>query len=125
MMSDLELLRRLGTELTHRPQGAIAPASSAGSAGESGYPAGPTVEDLLIEGLLKVRSKNKGLVRLRPNRAQVEYSRRLYPEEHRAEGAAAGDDDIYCGAIFCPYHHATGNDRGASGAQPGISGGNF
>ncbi len=35
----------------------------------------PTVEDLLIEGLLKVRSKSKGLVRLRPNRAQVEYSR--------------------------------------------------
>src|SRR6185369_17976388 len=62
-MADLELLRRLGTELTHRPQGAIAPAS-------------PAIEDLLIEGLLKVRSKNKGLVRLRPNRAQVEYARR-------------------------------------------------
>jgi hypothetical protein len=63
VMADLELLTRLGTELTHRPQRATAPAS-------------PTIEDLLIEGLLKVRSKNKGLVRLRPNRAQVEYARR-------------------------------------------------
>ena len=35
----------------------------------------PTVEDLMIEGLLKIRSKSKGLVRLRPNRAQGEYSR--------------------------------------------------
>ncbi len=32
------------------------------------------MEDLLIEGLLKVRSKTKGLVSLRPNRAQAEYS---------------------------------------------------
>ena len=32
--------------------------------------------DLLIEGLLKVRNKSKGLVQLRPNRAQMEYSQR-------------------------------------------------
>jgi hypothetical protein len=62
-MADLELLTRLGTELTHRPQRATAPAS-------------PTIEDLLIEGLLKVRSKNKGLVRRLPHRAQGEYARR-------------------------------------------------
>ena len=29
-----------------------------------------TVRDLLIEGLLKVRSKTRGLIWLRPNRAQ-------------------------------------------------------
>jgi hypothetical protein len=34
------------------------------------------VRDLLIEGLLRVRSKARGLVKLRPNRAQQEYRRR-------------------------------------------------
>jgi hypothetical protein len=36
----------------------------------------PTVRDFLIEGWLKVRSKGRGLLLLRPNRAQQEYSRR-------------------------------------------------
>lgn len=57
MKGDLDLLGRLGTVLDHRTLRASA-----------------TVEDLLIEGLLKVRSKTKGLVRLQPNRAQREYS---------------------------------------------------
>ena len=35
-----------------------------------------TVRDLLIEGLLKVRSKTRGLIWLRPNRAQEEFSRK-------------------------------------------------
>ncbi|MGA8490522.1 MAG: terminase [Terriglobales bacterium] len=34
-----------------------------------------TVRDLLIEALLKVRSKTRELIRLRPNRAQIEFSR--------------------------------------------------
>ena len=49
-------------------------------AGAESFGQGPTIEDLLIEGLLKVRNKSKGLVRLRPNRAQVEYSRRLHQD---------------------------------------------
>ena len=57
MTGDLELLVRLGTVLDYRT-----------------FRAGATVEDLLIEGLLKIRSKAKGLVRLRPNRAQREYA---------------------------------------------------
>jgi len=54
---DLDLLVRLGTALDFRT-----------------CLADSTVGDLLIEGLLKVRSKTKGLVRLRPNRAQREFS---------------------------------------------------
>jgi len=51
------LLRRLGLELEHR-------------VGER------CVRDLLISGLLKVRNKTKGLILLKPNRAQREYARR-------------------------------------------------
>lgn len=54
-----------------------------GKALERGFPAAEraevdacTVRDVLIENLLKVRSKTRGLVFLRPNRAQQEYSRR-------------------------------------------------
>jgi hypothetical protein len=54
---DLDLLGRLGAVLDYRAFG--------GST---------TVEDRLIESLLKVRSKTKGMVRLHPNRAQREYS---------------------------------------------------
>ena len=54
---DIELLRRLGGSLEHR-------------VGEW------AVRDLMIAGLLKVRSKTRGLILLKPNRAQREYSRR-------------------------------------------------
>ena len=57
MNGDILLLRRLGGVLDHR-------------VGEW------MVRDLLIAGLLKVRSKTKGLILLKPNRAQREYSRR-------------------------------------------------
>ena len=43
--------------------------------GAESFGHGPTIQDLLIEGLLKVRNKNRCLVQLRPNPAQVEYSR--------------------------------------------------
>src|SRR5712692_4815412 len=56
---DLYLLRHLGKVLNVRPQGCDS----------------STVQDFLIEGLLKVRSKTRGLVLLKPNRAQQEYSR--------------------------------------------------
>ncbi len=62
MKSDLELLTHLGTALHLRTR---LPDHSENS----------TIEDLLIEGLLNIRSKSKGLVLLKPNRAQVEYSR--------------------------------------------------
>ena len=35
-----------------------------------------TIQDLLIETLLKVRAKTRGLVLLRPNRAQQEYKQK-------------------------------------------------
>lgn len=54
---DLFLLQRLGTVLGHRVGGV-------------------EVRDLLVEGLLKVRSRTRGLVKMRPNRAQREYSAR-------------------------------------------------
>jgi hypothetical protein len=68
-MSDLSLLRDLGTCLDLRL-----------FRGRRGLPADDAtsnmaVRDLLIQGLLKVRSKTKGLVALRPNRAQLEFSR--------------------------------------------------
>ena len=40
-----------------------------------GWGVGSTIEDFLIEELLNVRSKTKHLVHLKPNRAQLEYSR--------------------------------------------------
>jgi hypothetical protein len=54
---DLLLLQRLGTVLGHRVGGV-------------------EVRDLLIEGLLKVRSRGRGLVKMKPNRAQREYAAR-------------------------------------------------
>lgn len=62
MIDDLVLLQRLGAALDAR-------ASLAGNGGK-----GLTVRDLLIETLLKVRSKRRGLVALTPNRAQRAYS---------------------------------------------------
>src|SRR5579863_2233854 len=53
-MGDLIALRRLGMELD----------------------ASREAQDLLIEKLLKVRNKDRRVVRLKPNRAQAEYSRR-------------------------------------------------
>jgi hypothetical protein len=68
-MSDLSLLRDLGTSLDLRPfqrrRGVVTGDAIADIA----------VRDLLIEGLLRVRSKTRGLIWLKPNRAQVEFSR--------------------------------------------------
>jgi len=61
VIDDLLLLQRLGSALDVR--------TTAGSGGT-----GSTVRDLLIELLLKVRSKRRGLVYLTPNRAQRAYS---------------------------------------------------
>jgi len=58
--NDLRLLKHLGTLLT-----TSSPRSTNGE----------TICDLLVELLLKVRSKKKGLLRLRANRAQRAYSR--------------------------------------------------
>jgi hypothetical protein len=72
-MSDLSLLRDLGTSLDLRPfkrRSGIAPPSIDGDATSD-----VAVRDLLIEGLLKVRNKTRGLIHLKPNRAQLEFSR--------------------------------------------------
>ena len=76
MIADLELLRHLGTALEHRLTDAARPVRLVESSTEPALGADATIKDILIEGLLKVRSKSKGLMGLRPNRAQAEYSRK-------------------------------------------------
>ncbi len=73
-MRDLSLLKTLGRDLDFRPAGAILK-------GPYEFPsdlglAPPQMRDCLIAGLLKVRAKGRGLVRLAPNRAQMEYAKR-------------------------------------------------
>ena len=66
------MLKRLGAALDLRPSERRA--AILVEAGQEVMP-GHAVRDLLIESLLKVRSKRKGLIPLKPNRAQREYSR--------------------------------------------------
>ena len=73
-MRDFSLLKTLGRDLDFRPAGAILK-------GPYEFPsdlgiAPPQMRDCLIAGLLKVRAKGRGLVRLAPNRAQMEYAKR-------------------------------------------------
>ncbi|MGC2198122.1 MAG: terminase [Terriglobales bacterium] len=72
-MHDLSLLKTLGLDLDYRPARALL-------RGRRDFPIDdaitPQMRDYLIAGLLKVRSKEKGLVRLVPNRAQLEYAKR-------------------------------------------------
>jgi hypothetical protein len=65
MPNDIALLLRLGLSLDERPV-----------RGGKLQPRGQnlTIRDFLISSLLKVRSKTRGLVLLRPNRAQREFS---------------------------------------------------
>ena len=72
-MDDLSLLRELGKCLDWRPFNERNRKGTSGSGGNAGCDVG--VRDLLIETLLRVRSKGRGLIRLRPNRAQIEFSR--------------------------------------------------
>src|SRR6266550_775472 len=69
-MRDLSLLKTLGRDLDFRPAGAVL-------RGPYGFPhecgvAPQQMRDYLIAGLLKIRSKKGGLVRLAPNWAQME-----------------------------------------------------
>jgi hypothetical protein len=70
VMSDLSLLRDLGASLDLRPLKGNPKAVATGQNVNSDV----SVRDLLIEGLLRVRSKTRGLIWLRPNRAQMEFS---------------------------------------------------
>lgn len=65
--NDLFLLQRLGAVLDLRPL--------QHQSDRAGRDEDTTVREILIEALLKVRTKSRGLVRLTPNRAQREYSR--------------------------------------------------
>src|SRR2546427_560133 len=65
--ADLCLLKRLGRDLNSCPDKSSLTAAINGTL---------TIQDLLIETLLKVRSKTRGLVLLSPNRAQQEYGRK-------------------------------------------------
>jgi hypothetical protein len=73
-MRDLTLLRTFGVNLDFRPAG------SHFFKGGSDFPEDlkipPQMRDVLIGCLLKVRSKDRGLMRLVPNRAQLEYANR-------------------------------------------------
>ncbi len=72
-MPDLSLLKALGMDLDFRPARALLK-------GRREFPIGeeftPQMRDYLIAGLLRVRSKETGLVRLVPNRAQLEFAER-------------------------------------------------
>src|SRR5262249_32317559 len=46
-------------------------------------------------------------------------------EKRRAEGAATGDHDIYCCAVFHSDDYAAGDADSAGGAQRRIGGGDF
>ena len=70
MIGDILLLQRLGAALEFRPRCSRVLTKTAGEICK-----GSTIQDLLVEGLLKVRNKDKRLVRLKPNRAQQEFSR--------------------------------------------------
>ena len=72
-MSDLSLLRELGRHLDLRPFNEPNMGKTFVSGGKACRKVG--VRDLLIESLLRVRSKGRGLIQLRPNRAQREFSR--------------------------------------------------
>ena len=72
-MSDLSLLRELGRHLDLRPLNEPNMGKTFVSGGNACRKVG--VRDLLIESLLRVRSKGRGLIQLRPNRAQREFSR--------------------------------------------------
>jgi len=65
--ADLWLLKRLGLALHSSPDQSSLTAAVNGTL---------TIQGLLIETLLKVRSKTRGLVLLTPNRAQQEYGRK-------------------------------------------------
>src|SRR5437763_10914108 len=65
--ADRCLLERLGRDLNSCPNKSSLTAAINGTL---------TIQDLLIETLLKVRSKTRGLVLLSPNRAQQEYGRK-------------------------------------------------
>lgn len=66
MNDDIALLRHLGMSLDVKV--------AAKQLRRGGIRENATVRDLLIQSLLRVRSKARGLVRLRPNRAQREFS---------------------------------------------------
>ena len=72
-MDDLSLLRELGKYLDLRPLNERTRGEAFAAGGNARW--GVAVRDLLVEGLLRVRSKSRGLIRLRPNRAQIEFSR--------------------------------------------------
>jgi hypothetical protein len=71
-MRDLSLLKTFGLDLDFRSTYAQ---MRAGKFPESGEMPAQT-RDLLIAGMLKVRAKGRGLVRLMPNRAQLEYAKK-------------------------------------------------
>src|SRR5438093_11495506 len=89
--ADLCLLKRLGRALNSCPDKSSLTAAINGTL---------TIQDLLIETLLKVRSKTRGLVLLTPNRAQQEYGRKCGPRNVvLKEGALGGP--TYLGAALC------------------------
>jgi hypothetical protein len=69
-MSNLSLLRDLGAILNVRPSRGAAAEGTAGK-----FIPEASVRDLLIESLLKVRSKTRRLLPMKLNRAQLEFSR--------------------------------------------------
>ena len=72
---------------------------------------------MLIRSLLKIRVKKGGARYLQAEPGAAGIFAAVQEAEHCAEGAAAGDHDVYGGAIFYADDYAAGNADGAGGAQ--------
>ena len=121
-MRDLCLLKTLGRDLDFRPSGAVLRGHYVFPVGSGMAP--PQMRDYLIAGLLKVRSKKKGLVRLTPNRAQMEYARRCTQRNIVLKARQLGVT-TYVAARFFLNDYAGRDAERASGARPALSGRNF
>ena len=112
MIDDLVLLQRLGTALDVR--------TAAAGGGE-----GSSVRDLLIETLLKVRSKRSGPGSFDAEPGAADLLATMQPAKYCVEGAASGHYDLHRRAILCADDHAAGNIDGASRPRPGVGGRHF
>src|SRR5437879_7081606 len=104
--ADLCLLKRLGRDLNSSPDKSSLTAAINGTL---------TIQDLLIETLLKVRSKTRGLVLLTPNRAQQEYGRKCGQRNVVLKARQLGGHDLCSRPIFYQDHYSAGHSDSAGG----------
>ena len=86
---------------------------------------GDTVGMWMAASLLRIRDREGMSGVLWPNAAQRAFEARRGREQHRAEGAADGDDDLDGGAVLSEDDHAARRADGAGGADAGGGGGDL